>query len=654
MCGITGYFDTAGGTDQDERTARVREMTRTLSHRGPDGSGVWTASDDGIALGHARLAIVDLSPTGAQPMHSADERFVLTFNGEIYNFPELRDELHAKGHRFRGTSDTEMILAAVLEWGLEASLKRFIGMFALALWDRETRTLVFARDRMGEKPLYYGWQGDVLLFGSELKALRAHPAWCGNISRDAIGLFLRHNYIPCPYSIYSGIAKLPPGTLLTLAQEDFAARRLPKPTAYWSLKAVAEDGVRNPFTGTDTEAIDLLDTLLRDAVGKQMMADVPLGAFLSGGIDSSMLVSQMQAQSSRPVKTFTIGFEEAAFNEAEHAKAVARHLGTEHHELYVTAKETLAVVPLLPTLYDEPFSDSSQIPTYLVSKMARQHVTVSLSGDGGDELFFGYNSYARAASVWRKLGGLPKAGRRGLGTLLAGLPESFVQSGFGWSESRGGSEPKSGSISEKVHHLGLALKQGEEERFFRHFGSHWKEPARLVAGVQELPTVFSNPSEWANVPTLEQKMMYLDGRLYLPDDILVKVDRASMGVSLESRAPLLDHRLVELAWRLPHSMKSRDGATKWALRQVLDRYLPQELIERPKMGFAVPLDSWLRGPLREWAENLLSESRLRDEGYLNPVPIRKKWQEHLSCRYNQHYYLWDILMFQSWLEKNRG
>ena len=661
MCGITGFYSAGEPLSRERQLEIATRMTQCLAHRGPDGSGAWAddkagADDvrkDKIVFGHTRLAIVDLSPTGAQPMLSSDERFVLTFNGEIYNFPELRNELYTLGHTFRGTSDTEMILAAVLEWGLEESLKRFVGMFAIALWDREEKTLSLSRDRMGEKPLYWGWQGKTFLFGSELKALRTHPDWQGEIDRDAVGLFLRHNYIPAPYSIYKGIRKLLPGTTVTLTTQDFEAQRFPTPTAYWSLKAVAEAGIQNPFSGSDAEAIASLDTLLRDAVGKQMTADVPLGAFLSGGIDSSLIVAQMQAQSSRPVKTFTIGFEDAQLNEAEYAKQVAKHLGTEHHELYVTEKETRAVVPFLPTLYDEPFSDSSQIPTYLVSQMARHHVTVSLSGDGGDELFYGYESYGRAQSVWKKLGLLPAPVRRGLGGAMAGLPESAMQKGLGWTEAHLKSFSKTGNIAEKVHNLGLALKQGEKERFFRHFGSHWKEPERLIAGITDLPTAFSDRDEWADLPSLAHTMMYLDGRHYLPDDILVKVDRASMGVSLECRAPLLDHRVVEFAWRLPLSLKERDGKTKWILREVLDLYVPRTLIERPKMGFAVPLGKWLTGPLREWAETLLDEGRLREEGFFNPAPIRKKWQEHLLNRYNWQYYLWDILMFQSWLEAQR-
>ncbi len=650
MCGITGFYDLAGRFSLEERTQVIRQMADRLTHRGPDSSGFWTDPQSGLAFGHRRLAIVDLSPAGHQPMLSSEARYVLTFNGEIYNFPELREELQAKGHTFRGSSDTEMILAAVQEWGFENSLQRFVGMFALALWDRKEKTLFFARDRLGEKPLYYGWQGKTFLFGSELKALRVHPDWNGEIDRDAIGMFLRHNYVPAPHSIYRGIFKLSPGTFLTLTNSDLSALRLPAPRSYWSLKTVAETGVRSPFSGSDAEALDRLDSLLRASVGGQMMADVPLGAFLSGGVDSSMLAAQMQAQSSRPVKTFTIGFGEEEFNEAKYAKEVARHLGTEHHELYVTVEQAQKVVPLLPTLYDEPFSDSSQIPTFLVSQMARQHVTVSLSGDGGDELFYGYRTYGRARSLWKRFGGLPKAGRRAIGGLFALAPPNLLQAGFGWAAPLAQATRKTGNMAEKIHNLGLALGQGSPELFYRHFVTHWREPEKLVSGIADAPTVFNRPEEWADLPELAHKMMYLDARLYLPDDILVKVDRASMGVSLEARAPLLDHRLVEFAWSLPMHLKYRDGQTKWALKQVLYRYVPQNLIERPKMGFAVPLDAWLRGSLREWAENLLNERRLADEGYFNPAPIRKKWLEHLSGRYNWQYYLWDILMFQSWLE----
>ncbi len=652
MCGLTGFFEEADNRNPDVMQGIVREMATTLTLRGPDDSGEWVDANAGIALGFRRLAIVDLTPAGHQPMESASGRFMMVFNGEVYNFQEIRAELESSGNApaWRGHSDTEVMLAAFEAWGIEASVKKFIGMFAVALWDRKERILHLFRDRLGVKPMYYGWMGSTFLFGSELKALKAHPAFRPEINRNALTLMLRHNYIPSPYSIYKGIQKLTPGTILTLK----AGMHDAEPVAYWTAKDVAEAGVANPFTGSDAEAIEELDSLLRDATRLRMIADVPLGVFLSGGIDSSVVTALMQAQSSRPVKTFSIGFNEDAYNEATHAKAVAQHLGTEHTEFYVSADEALAVIPQLPCLYDEPFSDSSQIPTYLVSKLARQHVTVSLSGDGGDELFGGYNRYFWGKSIWKRVGWMPSGLRKMTASSMTAISPTGWDNIFSVLSPILPARAKQRNPGDKLAKLAEVVRTDTPEKMYMELVSHWKHPADVVVGACEPPTALTDKTQWANLPDFTQRMMFLDLITYLPDDILAKVDRASMGASLEAREPLLDHRLVEFAWRLPMNMKIRDGQGKWILRQVLDKYVPQALIDRPKMGFAMPKDVWLRGQLKDWAENLLDEGRLRREGFFDPAPIRQKWQEHLSGRYNWQYYLWDILMFQAWLEAQSG
>ena len=624
----------------------LRRMGEAIAHRGPDDSGVWLDAYAGIGLSHRRLSVLDLSPAGHQPMVSGSGRYVIAFNGEIYNHLDLRRQLGDRA--WRGHSDTETLLAGFEFWGIEKTLQRAVGMFAIALWDRVDRSLILARDRMGEKPLYYGWQGDTFLFGSELKALKAHPAFQGEIDRDALALMLRHNYIPAPYSIYKGIRKLLPGTYLKLLM----GKREGEPVHYWSVRGMAERGQAQPFAGSEAEAVMALEAHLLESIGLQMIADVPLGAFLSGGVDSSTVVALMQAKSSRPVKTFTIGFHEEGYDEAQHAKSVARHLGTEHTELYVMPKEAMNVIPRLPALYDEPFSDSSQIPTLLVSEMARRHVTVSLSGDGGDELFGGYNRYFWATNIWRRVGWAPQPIRAALAGALTALPPSAWNVVFrglsrflpvGWRYANPG---------DKLHKLAEILAVRTPEEIYLDLVSHWKQPTEVVHGTHEPPTVLTDSAQWAGLQDFEQRMMYLDQMTYLPDDILTKVDRAAMGVSLETRVPFLDHRVVEFAWSLPLSMKIHHGQGKWLLRQVLNRHVPKELIDRPKMGFGVPIDVWLRGPLKGWAEELLDEARLQREGYFDPRPIRRKWTEHLTGRRNWSYYLWDVLMFQAWLEAN--
>ncbi|HJW05320.1 MAG TPA: asparagine synthase (glutamine-hydrolyzing) [Rhodanobacter sp.] len=652
MCGLAGFWQRHGGA-ADTLRQQARAMSLSLRHRGPDDDGVWCDEAAGIALAHRRLSILDLSPAGHQPMHSADGRHVIVFNGEIYNHRELRERLHAEraAPAWRGHSDTETLLACFAAWGVERSLQASVGMFAFALWDRRERALTLARDRMGEKPLYYGWQGDILLFGSELKALQAHPAFRAPIDRDALALLLRHDCIPAPHSIYRGVFKLRPGHLLRLPAER---PRQAQPTPYWRYNEVVRAGLDAPLVASDAEAADALEVQLGESIGAQMLADVPLGAFLSGGIDSSTVVALMQARSSRPVKTFTIGFIEGGYDEAAHAKAVASHLGTEHTELYVQPEDALAVIPRLPAMFCEPFGDSSQIPTFLISQLARREVTVALSGDGGDELFGGYNRYLAARTTWENAQRLPPLARRAAAALLRAMTPAA------WDRLFDGLKPllprrwQLATPGDKAQKLADVLTLSSGPAFFRRLASQWQEPARVVPGAQEPSTLLTAAEASAPTDSLAQWMMAMDAQTYLPDDILVKVDRAAMANSLETRVPMLDHRVVELAWRVPQSQKIRDGQGKWLLRQVLYRHVPRELVERPKMGFAIPLDRWLRGPLRDWAEALLDERRLQQEGYFQPAPIRQKWSEHQAGRRNWQHQLWTVLMFQAWLERTRS
>lgn len=648
MCGIAGFLQEDAGEDSPNILGR---MAAALLHRGPDDGGIWHVRSQGIGLAHRRLSILDTSAAGHQPMASAHKRYVIAFNGEIYNHLALRQWLEQAGAApvWHGHSDTETLLAAFEAWGVANTLPRLNGMFAIALWDTQQQQLTLARDRAGEKPLYWGWQGEgrqaVFLFGSELAALARHPQCRRQVDRGALSLLLRHKAVPAPHSIYQGISKLMPGCWLSVSLRA----RQPQVHCYWSASAQIRQGIAQPFGGSAAEAVTALDALLRDAVGMQMLSDVPLGAFLSGGIDSSLVVAQMQAQSARPVKTFTIGFDQSGYNEAEQAKAVARHLGTDHTELYVSANDALALIPKLPVIYSEPFADSSQIPTWFVANLARQQVTVALSGDAGDELFAGYNRYPIAARLWGRLSRLPLPLRHTAARLITLLsPEA-------WNRM-GGALP--GSISprllgEKLHKGASVLGSVSAEELYYGLVSHWRDPASIVIGGEEPATLLKG-----NVPDLgglsdAERMMALDLLSYLPDDILAKVDRAAMANSLETRVPLLDHRLIDFAWSLPLDYKMRDGQTKWPLRQVLKRYVPDELVNRPKMGFGVPLAAWLRGPLRDWAETLLAEPRLRQDGYFQPAPIRERWTAHLSGRRNWAYQLWDVLMFNAWLDSQR-
>ncbi len=644
MCGIAGFL-TQGPFPADEGTAHAEAMATAIAHRGPDDSGVWTDASAGVALAFRRLAILDLSPMGHQPMPSASGRYVIAFNGEIYNYRELKTELAAQGHVFRGGSDTEVILALCEQGGVERAWPRLWGMFAIALWDREARVLYLTRDRLGKKPLYFGWQGRTLLFGSELKALRAHPACGRGLDRTSFLQYVRFGYVSGARSIYTGIGKVAPGGVVRITADGRTSR-----TQYWDPSTAVQASLSRRQVSADADAIDELDALLRDAVARRMVADVPLGAFLSGGVDSSVIVALMQAQSSRPVQTFSIGFDEEGFDEAKAAKAVASHLGTDHTELYVRPDRCLEVIPQLADLYDEPFADVSQIPTFLVCAMARQHVTVSLSGDGGDELFGGYLRYRWASEIWKRTGWWPRAVRRaGARGLNALAPETW-DALFGKVQPLLPRAARQRQPGDKLHKLASVLAVDSEDQLYLGLASIWKQPRVAVPGEgDDSGADLLTPLQ--GIPSFAERMMYRDLVGYLPDDILVKVDRASMGTSLEVRAPLLDHRLVEWSWTLPLSLRQRDGVGKWVLRRVLDRYVPRPLIDRPKSGFSVPIHAWLRGPLRDWAEVLLAPARLQAQGLFDAAAIQGVWREHLQGHRNHQYLLWVVLMYQEWADR---
>lgn len=624
MCGLIGFTS----TNHIDAYDVAQKMCDAITHRGPNSEGIWWNEASPVVLGHRRLSILDLSVAGHQPMLSACGRYVIAFNGEIYNHLALRALLQHEdeAHVWRGHSDTETLLVCFKTWGVKKTLQATVGMFAIALWDQSEQVLTLARDRLGEKPLYWGWCGDTLLFGSELKAIKAHPAFNADVDRNSLALLLRHNYIPTPHSIYRGIHKLPAGHFVQIA----GGKRIDgiNTQAYWALNDAIEAGLSNPFTGSDQDAVTALEQKIHASVSGQMLADVPLGAFLSGGVDSSAIVSLMQQQSKSPIRTFAIGFDEPGYNEAEYAKQVARHLGTNHTELYVGAREALAVIPRLSDIYCEPFADSSQIPTFLVSQMAKQQVTVALSGDGGDELFGGYNPYQFAPKVWGAISRMPLKFRTIAASALSGT-----------------------YLPDKLYKLTRVLSAADRELFYSALMSHWQQPENVVLNSSVAPTLLNTPPMWPKTDTYEHWMMAMDANQYMTDDILVKVDRAAMANSLETRVPLLDHRVVEFAWSLPLEFKIRNGIGKWVLREMLYRHVPREMIERPKKGFSVPLGKWLRGPLRDWAEELLESERLQKEGYFNALPIRKLWQEHLGGKRDNALKLWSVLMFQAWLEK---
>lgn len=628
MCGIAGLLDTQATIPPHKLADTVQRMADAVRHRGPDDRGHFVDNDARIALGHRRLSIIDLSDAGRQPMQSNCARFTIVFNGEIYNYTELQARLESGGQKFQGHSDTRVLVNAIAEWGLEGALREVNGMFALAVWNHETRTLSLARDRIGIKPLYYGWCGRAFVFGSELKALRAFPGFNATISRQAVAQYVQHSYVPEPLCIYESLRKLPPGTTLSVTRDTmpFAAN----PESWWSLNDAIVAGQNDPARSDPHEAADLLETELRASVRRRMISDVPLGAFLSGGIDSSAIVALMQQEASQPVRTFTIGFHEDDYNEAQYAAAVARHLKTEHVEHYVAAAEARDVIPLLPTMFDEPFADSSQIPTFLVAQLARKHVTVALSGDGGDELFGGYSRYRHIDAIRRKTQWLPLPLRRLAGNIVPLIRKLSGRTSHGsgvWRE---------------------VLSCSNNIELYRSLHRHWKDPQSVV---KELTSAGPLTEQFRNLPTdpIEQ-MMAVDTVTYLPGDILTKVDRATMAVGLEARVPLLDHRVVELAWRMPADVKFNRSVGKLVLRNVLQRSVPAEMFDRPKTGFGIPIDSWLRDPLRDWAENLLSHDRLAADGWFRPDVIRDRWQQHLDGTCDWHYLLWDILMFQAWLD----
>jgi asparagine synthase (glutamine-hydrolysing) len=648
MCGFAGILERDYQTSEPVLRAVAARMADTLRHRGPDDSGVWVDAAAGIALSHRRLSILDLSPAGHQPMLSASGRLVIAFNGEIYNAPQLRRELHhvTRGSlSFRGHSDTEVMLAAFDHWGVQRAISRMNGMFAFALWDRQERVLYLGRDRLGEKPLYYGWIGRTFLFGSELKALRCHPDFQAKINRDALALYFRHNCIPAPHSIYEGIYKLPPATILAVSADKAGAAA---PVPYWSLRELVEGGLANPFLGSEEDAVEELKALLRDAVKIRMLADVPLGVFLSGGVDSSTIVALMQAQSNGPVRTFSIGSYEPDYNEANHAKAIAQHLTTEHTDLYVTPTQAMEVVPRLPEIYDEPFADSSQIVTFLIAQLARRHVTVCLSGDGGDEIFGGYNRHVWHGRVWKSIQWVPRSVRVAAARTIRQVPPYRWEALFQRLSPLLPRKVRHNQFGYKVHKIAGILPAASPRCMYLALASHWTQAESVVLGANEPETLLTRVDTWPHLPEFSQQMMFLDAATYLPDDILTKVDRATMAVGLEARVPLLDPRVVEFAWRLPSSLKIRNGRGKWVLRRLLGHYVPPQLTERPKAGFGIPLDKWLHGPLRDWAESLLDTGRLRSEGLLNPRPIHQMWHDLLAGSHAWQYHIWDVLMFQAW------
>jgi len=656
MCGITGIF---GNLRKEEFDSSIHEMSATLNHRGPDDAGTWINEENGVAFGHQRLSIIDLSSAGHQPMVSPCGRFTTVFNGEIYNHLQLRDKLNTSANKqsWKGHSDTETLVTAFSQWGIEKTLQQLVGMFAIAVWDFKEKRLFLIRDRFGEKPLYYGWSNGVFLFGSELKALQKYKRFSNQIDRGALSLYMKYMYVPTPYSIFRDIYKLEPGCIL---QIDKGTKPPTLPlfapfrdqginiAQWYSISNMAQAGQKNLITDQN-DAVDLIEKTLLESVRSQLISDVPLGAFLSGGIDSSVITALMQKVCKDPVKTFTIGFEESSFNEAIYAKEVSRHLGTEHHELYVTSSDAFKVIPHLPTLYDEPFADSSQIPTYLVSKLARESVTVSLSGDAGDELFGGYNRYLWGSRVWNKVRWMPLIVRQTLGVAINKISVNT------W-DSIGNSLPNSSRVSlmgDKAHRMAHRLKNVKslDDVYHSLVTEGYKEDGLVVNDKAALITKLDNNDIVSGIVDFEHRMMLLDSLTYLPDDILTKVDRAAMGVSLETRIPFLDYRVAELAWRLPLDTKINNGETKWPIRQVLYKYVPKVLIERTKAGFAIPVGQWIRGPLREWAADLLNEERIRREGYFNPELVQQLWQQHLSGKYDWTPRLWAILMFQAWLDK---
>ncbi|HEU4653102.1 MAG TPA: asparagine synthase (glutamine-hydrolyzing) [Steroidobacteraceae bacterium] len=646
MCGLAGFLSRDPVSDFEKATV-LPAMAAAIAHRGPDDEGFWSDAGAGIALCHRRLSILDLSPLGHQPMFSASDRYVIVFNGEIYNYRDLRHELMALGSSFKGGSDTEVLLAAVEQWGLERTLERSAGMFAFALWDRLERTLVLARDRFGEKPLYFGVVGRTLLFGSELKALRMHPAWTNEIDRDALALMMQQDYIPAPFSIFKGIRKVLAGAFVRVQVRNDGFRI--DEQRYWRPERLFDSEADSATSAED--ALASVERALTVSVERQMIADVPLGAFLSGGTDSSLVVALMQKMASQPVRTFSIGFSESEYDESPFARAVAKHLGTHHTEYTVTPRDCLDVIPLLPQIYDEPFADQSQIPTYLVSKLARRDVTVALSGDGGDELFGGYGRYRIAMSKWQSLRRVPRALRAGGRAIVERIPLGALQ--LATSPANILARGQAHGIADRLHERSSRWAAATLRDFYRVGLKRWQLPHQPVLGVSALDLEMPDAIRLQHADGLKQ-MMHFDTCCYLPDDILVKVDRAAMAVSLETRVPILDVDVAKAAWQIPSSILMKDGRGKWVLRELLSRHIPRDLINRPKKGFAVPIARWLRADLRGWASSLLDPYRLRQEGYFDAAMVQRRWRQHLTGQANWHSHLWNVLMFQAWLEKWQG
>jgi asparagine synthase (glutamine-hydrolysing) len=646
MCGIAGFVNPSRGLTGPELQEFGLRMIATLHHRGPDDQGVWSEATSGVCLAHRRLAIQDLSVEGHQPMCSADGRYVLIFNGEIYNFQEIKFELEKTGETFRGHSDTEVMLSAFCEYGIHEALEKFIGMFAFALWDRQERCLYLARDRAGEKPLYYGWNRGVFLFGSELKALLAFPDFRADVDSQALSLYMRYSYIPAPHSIYKDIFKLSPGSILKVNEAQLKSHEAPIPEQYWSLWSAVERGLSHPFRGDEKAAIEHLTGLLKNSVRMQMVADVPIGGFLSGGVDSSVVVALMQAQSGRAIKTFSIGFTDAEYDEAPFAQAVANHLGTQHTEMYVHPGTLLEAIPLMAQIYDEPFADTSSIPTVLLSQLARKQVTVSLSGDGGDELFGGYSLYQKTELVWESMRRVPPPVRNRLAALLANAGTMGVE-----IQTRIWGEPR---LFKRMFRLSELLRTAGDRQLYELLVAQCRNLREWLRESHVGLCLNDTITAWDALSELRSRMMYTDFLRYLPDDVLVKVDRAAMSASLETRIPLLDRRIIEFTWSLPLHFKKRHGLGKWLLRQVLYQFVPRKLVERPKQGFAAPVEDWIRKELRPWAEDLLSESQLKQDGYFLERNIRRKWNEHVSGKGDWGRPLWNVLMFQGWLEAQKA
>lgn len=643
MCGIAGFLQ-VNGVCAEKGAAIGKKMAHSLSHRGPDSYGVWCDDSNGVVFAHSRLSIVELSNSGHQPMVSQSGRYVITFNGEIYNHIELRRQIMSHGHEigWKGHSDTETLLVAIEVWGVKKAIQLCVGMFAFAVWDRQSKSLVLARDRIGEKPLYYGVTDTTLFFASELKCFKHHPDIKLEVDQEALCLYLRHNYVPAPFSIYKNVFKLPPGNIVELTKTN-------KPISYWRLEEKIEKSY-SPQHTSDEDLINSLEKLLLNSVELQMQADVSVGAFLSGGVDSSLIVSMMQEISSKRVNSFSIGFENSNFNEAPFAKKVAASIGTDHNETYVSSKDALDIIPSIPSVYDEPFSDSSQIPTMLVSKIAKEKVSVCLSGDGGDELFSGYNRYNLVSNISKNLKIFPKFATNLAKSAIEFIPPEKIDSGFKVVQSVVPGKYRYTDVGDKLHKFAALLDCQSEDKLYQHLISHWKNPTQIVKNGLEKFSVTDVLKKDIGILSFTEKMMVCDTLYYLPDDIMVKVDRASMGVSLETRSPFLDHRVVEYAWSMPLHLKLNKTETKACLRNILYKRVPRSLIERPKMGFGVPIGEWLRGPLRDWAEAYLDKGRLQSSGYFEEAQISDMWKQHISGRRNWQYHIWDVLMFETWRE----